>query len=139
MDTVVETGVLERIIRAVNDHDIDGLVDCFADDVRSETPAHPARSFVGREQVRRNWTQIFAAVRDIQATVIRMTASSGLVWAELEFSGHRPDGSPHLMRGVTINGIDAGRVAFLRFYMEPVDTAGVGADAAVREIVGAGR
>jgi len=43
------------------------------------------------------------------------------------------------MRGVTINGIDAGRVAFLRFYMEPVDTAGLGADAAVREIVGAGR
>ena len=72
-------------------------------------------------------------------TVAGVTASDRLVWAELEFSGHRPDGSPHLMRGVTINGFDAGRVAFVRFYMEPVDSASVGADAAVREIVGAER
>ena len=43
------------------------------------------------------------------------------------------------MRGVTINGFDAGRVAFVRFYMEPVDSAGVDPDASGREIVGAER
>jgi hypothetical protein len=48
---------LRRLQRAVNDHDIEALVSCFAEDYVNETPAHPLRGFSGRDQVRKNWTQ----------------------------------------------------------------------------------
>ena len=54
--------VVERLVAATNAHDLDTIVDCFADDYRNETPAHPERGFTGREQVRRNWTQILGAI-----------------------------------------------------------------------------
>jgi ketosteroid isomerase-like protein len=134
--------VVESLVAAVNRHDLDGIVGHFADDVRSDTPAHPARSFVGREQVRRNWAQILGAVRDLEATVLDAGASSPAgsravtVWAELAFDGHRPDGAPWRMRGVTVNDVVDGQIAGLRFYLEPVDESPFGADESVRRAVG---
>ena len=130
--------VLESLIAATNRRDLDGLVDLFATDVRSVTPAHPARSFVGRDQVRRNWQQILGAIGDLEATVAATATSAGptsgseTVWAEIAFDGHRPDGAPWRMRGVTVNEVVDGRIASLRFYLEPVDEAAVDADAAIK-------
>ena len=56
---------VDRLLQATNDHDLEALVACFADDYENETPVHPARGFRGREQVRRNWEQIFAHVPDV--------------------------------------------------------------------------
>jgi hypothetical protein len=39
------------------------------------------------------------------------------------------------MRGVTVNEVVDGRIASLRFYLEPVDDAAVDADAAVLRAV----
>jgi ketosteroid isomerase-like protein len=130
--------VLESLIAATNRRDLDSLVDQFADDVRSDTPAHPARSFVGRDQVRKNWQQILGAIGDLEATVAASSSGPGpkpgseTVWAEIAFDGHRPDGAPWRMRGVTVNEVVDGRIASLRFYLEPVDEAAVGADAAIQ-------
>jgi ketosteroid isomerase-like protein len=44
---------IERLVLATNRHDLDALAACFAADYENETPAHPARSFRGRDQVRR--------------------------------------------------------------------------------------
>jgi ketosteroid isomerase-like protein len=133
------TVVLERLIDAVNAHDLDALVGQFADDVRSDTPAHPARSFVGREQVRRNWAQILGSIHDLEARLLASTTSPGqggatTEWAEIAFDGHRPDGIPWQMRGVTVNEVVDERIVALRFYLEPVDDAAVsvGVDEAVR-------
>ena len=133
--------VLESLIAATNRRDLDGLVDQFAEDVRSDTPAHPARSFVGRGQVRRNWQQILGAIGDLEATIVASATQSGTapgsetVWAEIAFDGRRPDGAPWRMRGVTVNEVVDGRIASLRFYLEPVDDAAVDADAAVQRAV----
>ena len=86
-------GLIERLCRAVNEHDLEALTDCFALDYHNETPAHPARGFEGRSQVRRNWEQIFAAVPDITAEV-RLIADQETVWSEWEMRGTRPDGLP---------------------------------------------
>jgi ketosteroid isomerase-like protein len=137
MDDKSGAEVMEAVVAAVNRHDLDGLVECFAEDVRSATPAHPARSFVGREQVRRNWGQIFGAIQDIEAEIVSSATTGERVWAELQFRGHRPDGASWLMRGVTINDVRRGRVAALQFYMEPVDLEGAGPDSSVGRIVGA--
>jgi len=52
--------VVNRLLAATNAHDVDALVGCFAPDYVNETPAHPLRGFHGHEQVRSNWTAIFA-------------------------------------------------------------------------------
>ena len=129
--------MLERLITATNAHDLDGLVDCFDPGYVNETPAHPARGFVGREQVRTNWQQIFAAVPDLRATVLRSAVAGEAVWAEMEMSGVRKDGSRHLMRGVSIFGVADGRAAWSRFYLELVEQGGPGIDVAVASQFGA--
>ncbi len=138
MNSTAATDVMERLIAAVNRHDLDDLVGLFADDVRSDTPAHPARSFVGRDQVRRNWEQILGAIGGLEARLLSSAVSPATadgattVWAEIAFDGHRPDGVPWRMRGVTVNEVANDRITALRFYLEPVDDGLAGPDAAVR-------
>lgn len=124
--------LVERLCRAVNDHDLDGVVGCFAADYRNETPAHPSRGFLGRDQVRRNWQQIFSAVPDISADVLRCSVDGDIAWSEWEHRGTRPDGSAHLMRGVVIFGVADGLAAWARFYLEPVHDDGLDVGQAVR-------
>jgi ketosteroid isomerase-like protein len=130
--------LVRRLREAVNAHDIEAVVACFASDYRNETPAHPGRDFEGREQVRTNWTRIFAGVPDISATVLRTTVDGAVVWSEWELTGHRPDGVQTL-RGVIIFGARGRHFAWARFYLEPVDGGEGGVDGAVGRIVGAER
>lgn len=132
----MSTSPVQRLIDATNRHDLEALVDCFAPDFVNETPAHPARSFTGTDQVRRNWAQIFAGVPDVQTRVLRQATDGDTCWTELEMSGTRLDGAPHLMRGVAIFGVEDGRFGWIRFYLEPVEQGGVGIDLAVRRHVG---
>ncbi len=124
--------VVEKLREAINDHDLDGLVNLFDSGLISEQPVHPARSFRGNEQVRRNWAQIFAAVSDLRAELVRSAVSGDTVWAEWDWSGTRAEGARHAMRGVTILRIEDGRICAVRFYMEPVERDGAGIDTAVR-------
>jgi ketosteroid isomerase-like protein len=124
-----------RLQAAVNAGDLDALVECFEPDYRNETPAHPGRGFEGREQVRTNWQRLFAGVPDLHAEVLRASMDGDAVWSEWEMRGTRPDGIPHLMRGVIIFGLRDGRAAWARFYLEPVDAGEGGVDAAIGRIV----
>ena len=126
------TGVLGRLIDATNAHDVDAIVACFAPGYRNETPVHPARSFVGRDQVRRNWEQILGFVPDIRATVQRAATQDDVIWSEWEHRGTRQNGTPHVMRGVIIFGVEHDLIAWARFYLEPVQEDGGGVDHAVR-------
>ena len=54
---------MASLCAAINDHDLDAFVACFADDYRSEQPAHPSRSFRGADKVRENWVSVFAGIR----------------------------------------------------------------------------
>jgi ketosteroid isomerase-like protein len=127
--------LVERLRDAVNRHDLEALAGCFAPDFLNETPVHPARSFHGREQVRRNWAQIFAGVPDIEAQVLRSSFDAASAWTEWEMQGTRRDGTPHLMRGVSIFGVGDDQFTSVRFYLEPVEDGGVTVDAAVRQAV----
>lgn len=126
--------VVERLVEATNRHDLDGLVACFAEDYSLETPAHPARRFTGRDQVRRNWTQIFDGVPDIAVRVLRSSADRDVVWTEWEMRGHRRDGGEFLSRGPIIFGVRDGLIAWGRFYVEPVEAEATGIDEAVRAV-----
>jgi hypothetical protein len=113
--------VIDRLLRATNDHDLDALVECFAEDYLNETPAHPARGFRGRHQVRTNWQRIFEFVPDIEARVLRSAVDNDTVWTEWEMRGTRLDGSAHVMCGVIVFGIVDDTAAWARFYLEPAE------------------
>ncbi len=130
------SSMLDRLVAATNAHDVEAVIDCFADTYRNETPAHPTRSFTGRDQVRRNWTQIFAGVPDIHATIVRRVVDGTTIWSEWEMRGTRRDGAPHLMRGMILFGVGDGRAEWARFYLEPVEADGGSVNDAVRRAVG---
>jgi ketosteroid isomerase-like protein len=131
-------GVLARLERATNAHDLNALVACFAPDYRNETPVHPTRSFTGREQVRRNWEQIFAGIPDLTAKVLRSAVCGDEAWTEWEHRGTRRDGSMHVMRGVVIFGVSNGQLTWARFYLEPVQEGSDNDDTAVRQQIAPG-
>ena len=126
---------IDRLVHATNHHDLEALAACFAEDYKNETPAHPARSFRGRAQVRRNWEQIFAFVPDIHVEVVRSAVKSDSVWTEWEMRGTRRDGKPHWGRGVIIFGVSGDAIHWARFYVEPVDESDKTVDDAIREQV----
>ena len=43
----------------------------FHEDYVNTMPVHPSRSFSGNDQVRRNWTAMFASVPDIEVEVLQ--------------------------------------------------------------------
>ena len=128
---------LERLTAATNAHDVDGIVACFADDYTKLTPCHPARGFRGTEQVRRNWTGLFAAVPDLRVEVLNATTQGERVWSEWEMRGTRRDGLPQLMRGVIVFDVDDGRARAGRFFVEPVGDEPTTADEAIQQVTGA--
>jgi len=129
------SAVVQRLRAVTNAHDLDAIVACFASDYRNETPAHPARNFVGNEQVRRNWTKILAAIPDVSTEILASAVSGTMVWTEWEHRGTRRDGTAHLMRGVVVFGVSDGLIASARFFLEPVEEASGDVDAAVRRQV----
>ncbi|WP_158841719.1 nuclear transport factor 2 family protein [Saccharothrix deserti] len=130
--------VVERVLGALNAHDLNGLVACFADDYVNETPVHPRRGFVGSAQVRRNWSRIFAGVPDIRARVPRLAVDGRAVWTEWEMSGTRTDGAAFLMRGVVVFTVADDTIASARFFLEPVEELSGDVDAATHRLVDEG-
>lgn len=127
--------MVERLRQAVDTHDLDALVECFAPAYRNETPAHPARGFSGRDQVRENWSRIFHGVPDVTAKVLRTAVDGDVVWSEWELRGMRRGGAPYLMRGVILFGVEEDRAGWARFYLEPVDTNSGGVHSAITNLV----
>jgi ketosteroid isomerase-like protein len=130
------TAVLQRLLAALNAHDLDALVTCFADDYVNETPVHPQRSFHGNAQVRTNWSQIFTGVPDVCARVPRATVDGDALWTEWEMSGTRNDGNAFLMRGMVIFGVTDDAISSARFYLEPVEQTSGDVNIHTRRIVG---
>jgi ketosteroid isomerase-like protein len=115
------TETLERMLQAINSHDIDAMVGCFAHDYRCEMPLHPSRSFVGNDHVRENWTGLFRRVPDIEARVLRSVEDGDTLWSEWEMTGTTTGGVAFRFGGVAILGVEDDRFAWARFYLDPVD------------------
>ena len=128
--------VAERLLAAMNAHDLDAFADCFAEDYDSRQPAHPDRAFRGRDQARSNWAAIFEGVPDFSAELVREDAAGDVEWSEWSWHGTHADGSALEMAGVIVGGVHDGRLAWARLYVEPVERAGAGIDAAVRRMSG---
>jgi ketosteroid isomerase-like protein len=137
-DTDTPLAVARALAEAMNAHDIEAFVALFAEDYDSRQPAHPDRTFTGREQVRANWSAIFAGVPDFRADLVAAAEDGDTGWTEWRWHGTQADGSPLDMAGVIVLVVRHGAIASARLYVEPVEAAGEGIDAAVREMSGRG-
>lgn len=128
------TRAVDRLVAATNAHDIDTLVSCFAPDYSLANPAHPARSFTGRDQVRRNWTALFAGVPDLRCEVTATAVAGDMVWTEMAMSGSRRDGHRHEMAGVMVFRVTQGQISEGRFFLEAVDHAAIDNDTVIERL-----
>jgi hypothetical protein len=115
----MEFPAVTRLIDAINAHDLDALTATFADDFTSAWPAHPARSFAGPEQVRRNWEAVFTQFPQIHISVTSSVVSADEFWGEFHYV--RPGASD--LRGVIIIKVRADEIVQSRFSMEEVEDA----------------
>lgn len=109
--------VLLKMEAAINAHDID-TVNCFAPDFVGEQSVHPEQNFTGAEQVRKNWTALFAQVPDLQAKLITHTIADELGWSEWHWQGNHTNGTELDMRGVVVVGLRENAIAWARLCME---------------------
>ena len=126
--------LLERLTEAQNAHDIDLFASFFADDYRSDQPAHPGRRFTGRVHVHENWSAVFAGVPDFRAKLLAVCRDGDVEWGEVSWRGHHVDGSVFAMCGVIIATVRGGRIAAARLYVEPVEQQDRDIRAAVEEL-----
>lgn len=128
--------VIDRLVAAMNAHDLDAAAGFFHEDYRSEQPAHPGRSFTGRAQMRANWEAMFAGVPDFHAEIRQSVQDGNTTWAEWRWSGTRSDGQPFAMRGVTLFEITGGQIVAGRLYMEEAERDVAGIEQAVEHLSG---
>src|SRR3954447_23076196 len=126
--------IMNRLRSAMNAHDLDAFVACFAPDSDSQQPAHPGRAFRGSDQVRKNWAGVFAGVPDFTAELLLSALTDeGVEVGEWRWKGTHKDGSPFRMQGVIVIGIQNDLIAWARLYMEPIEQGGANIDEMVRE------
>jgi ketosteroid isomerase-like protein len=125
---------MNRLLSAMNAHDLDAFVACFAADYESQQPAHPSRDFLGSDQVRKNWHGVFAGVPDFTAELVTSAMAGDRVEVgEWRWQGTYTDGSPFAMKGVIVTGLQHNQIAWGRLYMEPVEQGGANIDEMVQE------
>jgi hypothetical protein len=113
----MEIPAVKRLIEAINAHDLDAIASTFAEDVDTSHPAHPARAFVGRENVRQNWVMILKAFPDIRIEVVDSVTVGDDFWGEFHYI--RPGAAD--MRGVIVITERGDEIVRSRFFMEEVD------------------
>jgi uncharacterized protein (TIGR02246 family) len=127
--------IADQLLAALRSRDADRLASLFADDYDSRQPAHPDRAFRGRDQVRTNWTAIFAGIPDFTPELVTASRDGDTVWSEWAWHGTRASGEPVEMAGVIVLGLRDDLIAWARLYVEDVEV-GAGIDAAVEDIAG---
>ena len=130
------TDVIERLVVAMNAHDLDAAAGLIHEDYRSEQPTHPSRAFVGRAQMRANWEAMFAGIPNFHAEILRSVHDGDTTWSEWCWAGTRSDGQTFEVRGVTLFEIIDDHIVAGRLYMEDVERDAAGIEQAVETLSG---
>ena len=130
------TDVIDRLVTAMNAHDLDAVTALIHENYRSTQPAHPGRAFVGRDQMRANWEAMFAGIPDFHAAVTRSVQDGDTTWSEWHWSGTRSDGQPFEVRGVALFEIVDGQIVAGRLYLEDVELQPASIEDAVEALSG---
>lgn len=94
--------VLQRVFDAFNRHDLDTIMEHFADDCVFESPRGPdrwGRRFVGKDEVRRGLAARFEGIPDVRYDEGDHFACGSRGASEWTISGTTADGDPVEVRG----------------------------------------
>jgi hypothetical protein len=86
------TEVIDRLVVAMNAHELDAVAGLIHEDYRSEQPVHLGRAFTGRAQMLANWEAMFAGIPDFHAEICRSVQDGEMTWSEWRWSGTRSGG-----------------------------------------------
>jgi limonene-1,2-epoxide hydrolase len=127
--------VVDRIVTAINNHDVDAMIACLGADYRSEQPLHPEAGFGGGEQVAENWTALFDEISDLVCEVVASSSSDDEVWNEWHIHGHHRNGDEWHYRGVVIFTVVDSFIVAGRFYFDVVQESGPDIAGRTKEIL----
>jgi ketosteroid isomerase-like protein len=116
--------VIRRLCAAIEQRDMQALLDCFAPDYRSEHPLHPHDAYEGRAQIERTWSRPLRDARDLDVDLLRCAVDGDVIWTEWRWRGNWPNGTSFELAGVIIFGVADDRIAWGRLYMEPLPADG---------------
>src|SRR5689334_1509741 len=85
------TDVIDRLVVAMNAHDLGAVAGFIHEDYRSEQPAHPGRTFAGQAQMLANWEAMFAGIPNFHAEIRRSVQDGDTTWTEWRCAGTRTD------------------------------------------------
>jgi ketosteroid isomerase-like protein len=111
--------VIRRLLTAMNEHDLEGFLDCYDPGYVSEQPLHPDAGFRGTDRIRENWSWKLRDGSDFSAEVVAFAVDGDTVWTEWRWNGTRKDGSVLDDRGVVVYGVGGDRITSARLYIEP--------------------
>ncbi len=126
--------LVERLQQALNTHNLEAIATCVAPDFTGDQPVHPNRAFQGSEQVQKNWSNIFQAVPNFHAELLRSTVAGDTVWTEWHWTGTRRDNARFDLRGIILFTVEGDQIRHSRMYMEPVQEAGGNVDKDLKNI-----
>lgn len=118
--------LMERVVKAINDHDPVTIQDCLSPYYLSEQPVHPDRSFRGRERAAEEWAEAFRRVPNLRAEMLRYAIHEDTAWVEWHMYGTRTDKKRIDLWGVGICGIKDDKMTWSHVYLEPVQEPGQG-------------
>lgn len=115
---------LHALREAINSHVPERIAGCFTDDYVAERPLRPAEGFIGSDRVAANWKRILAGLPDLRAEILRHAQNGDELWSEWEMRGTAPTGATVVLRGPVVLTTRDGRIAWARFYPDPVTMDG---------------
>lgn len=113
--------LLEQMRAALDAHDLDAFLEFFREDYVGERPRHPGSPVSSREDVRSNWAEVISDVPDLRVEVPAAVEDGDRIWSEWRAYGTSRTGARLELRGVIIFGLQDGKVAWSRMYLEPVE------------------
>jgi ketosteroid isomerase-like protein len=116
--------LVEQMRAALDAHDLDAFVAFFHEDYSGERPRHPGSRNSNRDEVRDNWAEVIRDVPDLRVEIPAAVQEGDTIWSEWRVYGTARSGAMLELRGVIIFGVQAGRVAWSRRYLEPVEQGG---------------
>ena len=119
--------ILERFLDAFNRHDVDAIMDFFAEDCVFETPRGPSpwgRRLEGKEEVRKGIEARFAGIPDISYVDDRHFVSGDRGVSEWTITGTDTSGERVEVRGCDLFELREGRIARKDSYWKLVESSG---------------
>ena len=98
----ISKATAKALIDAFNAHDLDAIMQFFADDCTLDMPRGPdpwGRRFVGKTAVREGLASRFEGLPDVQYTDDRHWISENMLFSEWLLTGTTPEGTSIRVRG----------------------------------------